>query len=429
MRKIFIAVFLLLTLNVASSQNFEERIETSDRDILHFRKGANPKTWIARGNLFYDIANKPISNLMAGMSETSYKIAIQGETVIETVETIDKKTYKVHTLSNKKTYLASGMLMFWDVLKYEIPDPMRKSYWAYQKAKILDRNGKNSKRIANGLDLLATLSKNEAFNKYYVGKLSESVELFELSIDCSSDNLIGRVDSLGYYFAGVISSNIGKDEIAEKYLRKAINTGYTENGDAYAYLGKTLINLERTKEAKEILERGFEENPDNQQLIFSLINTYMALGEDAKDIIPLIKKAQKAEPDNPGLYTVEGQLYEKTDDLKTAVECFKKSVEIAPDYFYGYSALGLLHFNSGAKYIEQAVTEKDNLGYEKLLNLADEQLNLALPFLEKAFDLAKTDTTLAQPVIQALRDINSRFRYKNDTFKENAEKYSKLLEK
>ncbi|MDR0726152.1 MAG: tetratricopeptide repeat protein, partial [Prevotellaceae bacterium] len=193
--------------------------------------------------------------------------------------------------------------------------------------------------------------------------------------------------------------------------------------------GKTLANLERTNEAREVLEKGFVENPDNQQLIFSLINTYMALGEDARDILPLIKKAQQAEPDNPGLYTVEGQLYEKTEDLKTAIECFKQSIEIAPDYFYGYSALGLLYFNSGAEYIEQAVAEKDNLKYEKLLNLADEQLNLALPFLEKAFDLAKDDTTLAQPVIQALRDINLRFRYKNDTFKENAEKYSKLLEK
>jgi tetratricopeptide (TPR) repeat protein len=429
MRKLLIAVFLLLNLSVASSQKFEKRIAASDRDILQIRKGANPKTWIARGELFYDIANEPVLNLMAGMRENAYKVAIQGEAVTETVETIDGKTYKVHTLSNKKTYLASGMLMFWDVLKYECPDPMRKSYGAYQRAKILDRKGKHSKKIAVGLDLLATLSKSEAFNKYYAGKLSESVELFKLSIDCSSDGLVGKTDSLGYYFVGVISSDTGQDSVAEKYLRKAISLGYTENGDAYAYLGKTLVNLERTNEAREILEKGFAENPDNQQLIFSLINTYMALGKDPKDILPLIKKAQKAEPDNPGLYTVEGQLYEKTGDLQTAVECFKQSVEIAPEYFYGYSALGLLHFNSGAGYIEQAVAEKDNREYERLLNLADEQINLALPFLEKAFALARDDAALARPVIQALRDINFRFRYKNDTFKENAEKYSKLLEK
>ncbi|MDR1340605.1 MAG: tetratricopeptide repeat protein [Prevotellaceae bacterium] len=427
MKKFLIAAFLIVYVNIAFPQKFEKRIASSNSDIENLKKGSNSRTWIARGKLFYEIANEPVLNLMAGMSESAYKVVIQGEAVSEATETIDGKTYKVHTLSNKKAYLASEMLMFWDVLKYEIPDPMRKSYEAYQRAKILDRNGKNSKKIAEGLDLLATLSKSTAFNKYYAGKLPESAELFKLSIDCSSDPLVGEVDSLAYYFVGVISSDIGRDSIAEQYLRRAISLGYTEKGDAYAYLGKTLTNLERANEAREVLEKGFSLNPDNQQLIFSLINSYMAQGKDPKDIVPLIKKAQKAEPDNPGLYTVEGQLYEKTDDLETAVECFKKAVDIDPNYFYGYSALGLLYFNSGAKYTEQAVVEKDNTEYERLLNLSDNQLVMALPFLEKAFDLSKDNMTLAKPVIQALKDINFRFRYKGDSFKENAEKYSKLL--
>jgi tetratricopeptide (TPR) repeat protein len=427
MKKLFIAIFILLNVNIALSQEFEKRIAASDRDIAHIKKGANPKTWIARGKLFYDVACDPVLNLMAGMSESSYKIAIQDETVVETVETIDNKSYKVHTLSDKKMYLSSEMLMFWDVLKYKVLDPMRKSYESYQRAKILDRNGKKSKTIANGLDLLATLSKSEAFNKYYAGKFAESVELFILSIDCSSDPLIRKVDSAGYYFVGVIASNIDKDSIAEKYLRKAISLNYTEKGDAYAYLGKTLMNLERPNESKEVLEKGFAVNPDNQQIIFSLINNYMISGKDPREILPLIKKAQMSEPNNPGLYTVEGQLHERTDDLETAIECFNKSVTVDPNYFYGYSALGLLHFNLGAKYTEQAVVEKNNAEYERLLNLADTQLKQALPFLEKALDLANDNISLAQPVIQALRDINFRFRYENETFKANAEKYSKLL--
>jgi tetratricopeptide (TPR) repeat protein len=429
MKRILIAVFLIGYINIAFSQKFVKGIASSDRDIENMKKGANPKTWIARGKLFYEIANDPVSNLMAGMSESAYKIAIQGESVTESMETIGRKTYKVHTLSNKKLYLASETLMFWDVIKYEASDPIRKSYEAYQRAKILDKGGKNSKKIADGLNLLATLSKSEAFNKYYAGKLHESVELFRLSIDCSSDPLVGKIDSLGYYFVGVISSDIGKDSIAEKYLRKAVSLNYIEKGDAYAYLGKTLTNLERTNEAREILEKGFARNPDNQQLIFSLINNYMAEGKDPKEIIPLIKKAQKVEPNNPGLYTVEGQLYERIDDFKTAVQCFKEAIDVDSTYFYAYSALGILYFNLGAMYTEQAVIEKDNVEYERLLDLADEQLVLALPFLEKAFDLSKDNITLALPVIQALRDINDRFRYKGDSFQNDAEKYSKLLEK
>jgi tetratricopeptide (TPR) repeat protein len=429
MKKLFVAIFLTLTINVTFAQKFDKKIAASDRDVANIKKGASPKTWIARGKLFYDIANDPVANLMAGMSESDYKIAVQGESVTEAQETIDMKTYKVHTLSNKKAYIASGILMFWDVLKYDVPNPMRKSYDAYQRAKALDRNGRYAKKTKAGLNLLATLSKSEAFNKYYAGKLPEAVELFRLSLDCSSDPLVGKVDSLGYYFVGVIASDTGMDSIAEHYLRKAISLGYTEKGDAYAYLGKALTNLIRINEAREFLEMGFAKYPDNQQLIFSLINNYMATGKDPKEIIPLIKKAQKAEPDNPGLYTVEGQLHEKTGNLEMAVECFKQSFVVDSSYFYGYSALGLLYFNLGARYTEQAITEKDNAEYERLLNLSDEQLVTALPFLEKAFELSQDNITLAQPVIQALRDINFRFRYKGDSYKENVEKYSKLLAK
>jgi tetratricopeptide (TPR) repeat protein len=427
MKKLLIAILLLIIVNGAHSQKFEKKIASSDKNIADLKKGANPKTWISRGELFYEIANEPISNLMIGMSENSYKVAVQGEEFTDAREIIDKKEYKVHTFPNKKIYLTSGILMFWDILKYETPNPMQKSYEAFMRAKILDTEGKNSKKIISCLDMLAALSKSEAFNKYYLGKFPESIDLFKLSINCSSDPLIRKVDSLGYYFVGVISSDLGNDSIAEKYLRKAIEIGYIDNGNAYAYLGKVLTNLKRINESREILEKGFAKTPDNQQIIFSLINNYMSLGKNPHEIIPLIKKAQKSEPANPGLYTVEGQLYEKTGDLDTAVQCFKKSVELVPDYFYGYSCLGLLYFNAGAKYTEQAVAEKDNAEYERLLTLSDEQLKLALPFLEKAFDLAKGDNILAQPIIQALKDINFRFRYENDTYKENVEKYSKLL--
>jgi tetratricopeptide (TPR) repeat protein len=427
MKKILIAIFLLINVNIAVSQGFAKRIAASDRDIAHVKKGANPKTWITRGELFYYIANEPVSNLMAGMNESDYIVAIQGETVSETVESIDKKSYKVHIFPNKKTYLASGMLMFWDVHKYVVPNPMQKSYEAYQRAKILDKKGKNSKKIATGLDLLATLSKSEAFNKYYAGKLTEAVDLFKLSIDCLEDSLIKKVDVPGYYFVGVISLETGQDSIAEKYLRKAIALDYTEKGDAYAYLGKALANLYRANEAREIMEKGFAENPDNQQLLFLLINEYMVSDIDPRTILPLIRKAQKLDPTNPGLYTVEGQLYEKTNNHEMAIECFKQSIEVDSNYFYGYSALGLLHFNLGAKYTEQAVLEKNNEEYKRLLYLADEQLKKALPFLEKALDLAKDNMSLARPVIKALKDVNIRFRHENEMFKKNAEKYSKLL--
>jgi hypothetical protein len=82
-----------------------------------------------------------------------------------------------------------------------------------------------------------------------------------------------------------------------------------------------------------------------------------------------------------------------------------------------------MYFNIGAKYSEQAVNEKDQKEYERLDAIANTELKKALPYLEKAFELRSDESS----TIQALKEINFRFRMENDTYKQNAEKFDKLL--
>ncbi|MDR1896473.1 MAG: hypothetical protein LBR10_06755 [Prevotellaceae bacterium] len=430
MKKLLIAVFLLtgVCTNVTFSQKFEKKIAASDKSIADPKKGANPKTWISRGELFYEIANAPTSDLVVGMDEATYNtvMATSGidEKVTATTEKIGEETFTVHNFSDKKIYFTKGIIMFWDIFKYEVTDPFQKSYESYAKAKSLDTENKNSKKLSVNMKQLATFAKSEAFNKYHLNKYAEAVTLFKLALDCFSDPLVNEVDSLLYYFTGVIAGEIEDYATAEKYLRKAIEIGYTENGDAYASLGKALTAAGKSDEGRAVLEKGITVNPENQQLIFNLINNYMATGKDPKDIIPLIDKAIEKEPNNASLYSVEGQLYDKIGDAENAAKYFKKAIEIDSTYFFGYYGLGILYFNTGAKYSEQATNEKDNTEYERLLKLSDEQLKLALPYLEKSFQLNSSEKS----ILQALKDINFRFRNENDTYKQNAEKYTKLLE-
>jgi tetratricopeptide (TPR) repeat protein len=299
---------------------------------------------------------------------------------------------------------------------------MKKSYEAYAKAKGLDTGGKNAKKLKENFTLLATLSKSEAFNKFNLNRYPEAVEYFALAIDCSAE--AGEIDTLSIYYAGVLAIEAKNHALAEKYLRKAIEAGYIEKGDTYAYLAEALKELGKVEEARAILEKGFGENPENQQLIIALINNYMSSGIDPKDIIPLITKALENVQTNINLYIVEGDLRERLNDVEGADKCYNKAMEINPNDFFGYYKLGLLYFNIGAKYSEQAVNEKDNKEYERLLALADSELKKSLPFLEKAFELNPKEIS----TIQALKEINFRFRMENDTFKQNAEKFTKLLE-
>jgi tetratricopeptide (TPR) repeat protein len=425
MKRLLIVALLLLSVNVAFSQKYDKKIAASDKNTEDPKKGINPKTWISRGELFYEIATAPAESLSSGMSEETYNLILGQDVVAKATvqsETMNNKPYTVHIFDDKKVYIENAVIQFWDVLKYETPNPMQKSYEAYIKAKSLDAGGKNAKKLKENFTLLATLSKTEAFNKFNLSKFPESVELFSLSIDCSAE--AGEIDTLSIYYAGVLSIEAKNYALAEKYLKQAIATGYIEKGDTYAYLAEAMKELGKADEARAILEKGFNGNPENQQLIIALINNYMSTGKDPKDIIPLITKAQEKEPTNINLYIVEGDLRERLNDIEGADKCYKKAMEINSNDFFGYYKLGLLYFNIGAKYSEQAVNEKDNKEYERLLALADAELKRALPFLEKAFELNTTEIS----TIQALKEINFRFRMENDTYKQNAEKYTKLLE-
>jgi len=422
MKKFLISTLLLLSVSVAFSQKFDKKIASSDKSIADAKKGINPKTWISRGELFYEIANTPAGSLMAGMDEESFKLVMVGTTPTVSEETVTEKVYTVHTFDDKKVYFQAGVIAFWEVLKYESVDPLKQAYEAFMKAKSLDENGKNSKKLNEQFTRLAALAKSDAFNKFSLNKYAESVNLFALSIDCSSET--GVIDSLSNYYAGVIAMEAKDYPKAEKYLRKAVEIGYIENGDAYAHFADALRETGKVDEARAILEKGIVTNPGNQTIIFGLINNYMTSGKDPKDIIPLIKQAQEKEADNVNLYIVEGDLYEKLNDPENTVKSYNKAIEVGPENFFGYYKLGIYHYNTGAKYTEQAVAEKDNKESDRLFVIADKSLKESLPFLEKAYELNPDEIS----TIQALKEINFRFRTENDTFKQNAEKYSKLLE-
>jgi tetratricopeptide (TPR) repeat protein len=425
MKRLLIAVLLFLSVNVAFSQKFDKKIAASDKNIEDSKKGVNPKTWISRGELFYDIAVAPTESLSSGMSEEAYLLIMSGDpdAVAEAQpETLNGKQYSVRTFNDKKVYIENAVIQFWDVLKYETPNPIRKSYDAYVKAKSLDADGKNVKKLKEDLNMLAGLTRSEAFNKFNLGKYSEAVDLFALTVDCMSD--AGEIDSLSIYYAGVLAIEAKNYTVAEQYLKKALQINYIENGDTYSYLSEALKELGKIDEAREILEKGIVGNPENQQLIISLINIYMFSGKDPKEIIPLINKAQEKEPENLNLYIVEGDLLEKLNDTEGAAKCYKKAMEVNANDFFGYYKLGLLYYNIGAKYSELAVNEKDNKEYERLLELADSELKKALPFLDRAYELQPTEIS----TVQALKEINFRFRMENDTYKQNAEKFTKLLE-
>jgi tetratricopeptide (TPR) repeat protein len=426
MKRLLIAVLLLLSVNAAFAQKYEKKIAASDKSIGDPKKGINPKTWISRGELFYEIAVAPVEFLSVGMNEESYNLVMSGledVTAKATRETVGDKKYLVHIFDDKKVYFDKSIIQFWDILKYEAPNPWQTSYEAFIKAKNLDTKGKSAKKLKECFNSVALRVREEAFNKYHLGKYADAVELLSITINCSDE--IGEADTASIYAAGIIAVITKNYTAAEKYLRRAIELGYVEGGETYASLAEALTGLEKNDESREILEKGIVLHPDNQRLIVALINSYMSAKKDPKEIIPLINKAQEKDPGNITLYVVEGNLHERLNDKENARKCYVKALEVDPGNYLGHYHVGIFHYNTGAKYNEQAIAERDEKESQRLLNLAEEELKKSLPFLEKAFELKPEEVS----TIQALKEINFRFRMENDTYEKNAKKYTELLKK
>lgn len=429
MKKLFLAVVLLISTQAAFSQAFSKKIESSDNSIQDPKKMEQPKTWIARAQLFQDIAEAPIKGLWAGMSEMEYNLlsAELGKATSTATETIGGQQYDVKVYDDKKVFFdVNKVVAFWDITSYATPNPLKKAYEAYEQAIKLDVDKKNSKKIAAGLERLSGQAKNQGSNDFQMGRMKEALDNFALSLDCSSDPLIGKSDSVILYYAGVIASDLKEYDKAEKYFRKAIEINYVKDGDVFSHLGQILLNEQKQEDALKVLQEGLTKHPENQDIIISLINAYMTVGRDPKEILPLLHQAQKAQPQNASLYFAEAQLYEKTNDMAKAAEFYTKSTEIDAKYFYGYYALGILLFNQGVKFQDDAngVDLSNNAEYERLMALSNEYFEKALnPFL-KAYELNKTEKS----VLQALKDIYFRFRSKSPEFEANATKFKELYD-
>ena len=136
-----------------------------------------------------------------------------------------------------------------------------------------------------------------------------------------------------------------------------------ESEDQYEELilaGEALLReAGRLAEAKEMLDRAMDEQPENPRFLYQrgLITATMGrLEEHEQDMRRLIQ----IEPDNPHAYNALGYtLADKTDRLDEALELISRALELRPDDPFILDSIGWVHFRLGnheqaINYLQQA---------------------------------------------------------------------------
>jgi tetratricopeptide (TPR) repeat protein len=109
--------------------------------------------------------------------------------------------------------------------------------------------------------------------------------------------------------------------------------------DIYAHLG-------RTGEAIKIFGAAVQKNPENERYCLSLAMTHLRAGNSSAAEETLLKGLNRL-PNSGELCWGMGILSALKGEAEIAEKFLRKSVDLAPEWLGGYSALGLLYFQTG----------------------------------------------------------------------------------
>jgi tetratricopeptide (TPR) repeat protein len=425
-KSLFILVLFAATqLMAQDATKLLSKVAKSDEEIQNPKKALQAKTWISRAELFVSIWSDPVKNVMPGMSNRDVRLVLAAEKVKESVPVeIEGTHYDVDVYDNKKLYYDDkGVLLFWEAI-YPIKGMLFTALKAYEEAISLDTKGANAKKITAGLEDLQVKFQTDAYAAYNLHNYPEALSNFEGSLACSGNPLIGKMDTVVVYYAGLIARMAGDNLKALQYFEKSIELGYTLDGDLYAAQAEILQAAGDTATSVQVLTEGLAKHPTNQSVIIGLINTFMQQGDDPKKILPFIEQAQQNDPDNSSLYYAQGVVYEQMNDFDNAIAAYKQSLEKDADNFFSNYALGAYFFNKAVQLQNEAAMEPDDKKYAIMIKEVDTYFDLSLPYLEHAYDLKNSEVA----VLESLKSLYFRMRERSPEMQQKYEDFNEKLQ-
>jgi tetratricopeptide (TPR) repeat protein len=395
MKRIIIASILLAVVCSVNSQELatptlsysglEKKLNKSNEAINDAKDKEKAATWFSRGEIFLDIHEVNIEFLRLGMPSSESQLYMKSPNEIKTVEE-DGRTYEHHIYDRVTLIYENDFLK--DFIETEVlhPDPLPMALEAFKEALRLDEKGKLTKKVYDQLESMKRMAEADAIRHFITNGYDKALGKFELIIEASNTEAYENyIDSVIIYNAALAAKNSGDHEKAAKYFEQSVEIGYG-GSDAYYLLKNEYIALEDSAKALDVLQKGYQMYPDTSLILFELVNYYLSVG-DADAGMKFLTLAQEQESGNPSIYFAKGTLYERMGEKEKAMEAYKESLEVDPEFFNSWFNIGALHFNNAVELFDIANTKEDLDEYNAAKATADEELKKAIDPMEKAYEL------------------------------------------
>lgn len=433
MKKIMVIIALAASVMTASAQKSQETIvkaiSKAQADSENPKKCEKVGTWIALAKAHMDAYNAPQLNGWIGAGAQELSLVMSDIKPLETTsETYGSSQFKVVVYSTCKYYFnQNGALEMIVTTKDYEDDALGKALNAFAHAATVDPKGTKTKDILDGIKQIVEKYRNEAIQYYTLGDYEKSSENFLKVVKASETSPLCLIDTMAVYNAGFTAFLAEDWETAKNQMIKSIDLGYTQNGDAYAKLSTAYKNLGNTELAEKALEDGLQACPTSQAILIGLINLYIENKTDPQKLFSILEVAKQNEPENAGLYYVEGNTRKQLGQIEEAVAAYDKCLQVNPNYEYGEIGKGQLYCAEGDKYGQLAQEEMNDAKYNELLDKCAENYKHAIVAFEKAFEISKSES-IKQSIAEYLKQLYFKFRNESPEYQAGYEKYSSYVQ-
>lgn len=427
MKKLFISLAVVLMcvaqLNAQSKEAQKALKDLAKAKELVAKKGNKAESWLKLGDAYRNCYEAPINGLSINANELQTKILLKDQTILSSEQKeVGKAVMVVNTYADKELYFDQmGNLRAWKILKPTIEeDALQEALKAYTKASEMNISKRD---LEQSVKLVSNDYWNMAMSANILNDFKGATDGFENTYRVS--RLIGMVDTASLSYAAIMATLSKQYQRAVDLSTECINLGY-EDGNLYAMLAENYKELGQADKAKEYLEKGFIKFPNSQEILVSLINSYLDSKESPEKILDLVHSAQANEPNNASLYYSEGNIYRELKQFDKAIELFRKASEVDPKYFYAPYAEGDTYYSMALDLQDKASNEMDNDKYNKLNDELTECLKKAINPFTKAFEITE-DPELKVICAEYLRNIFFRFQSDSPEYASLYEKYNNYL--
>lgn len=312
----------------------------------------------------------------------------------------DPKTWKY------KGDIMMGMATAEDVeVRTMVESPLLEGAAAWKKAIELDEKEKYTTGIKQMIPVARAQAINGGVEMFNSQKYKEAYQAFYTSAVLT--DVLGQVDSLAYFNAGVAADRAEMYDEAIEMYKKCAEINYSNDpsispSNNYLLLADVYEKKGDTEGYLNILKEGRAKYPKDQNILLKELNYYLSnqkFAEAKENLNAAIANDGK----NEILHFALGTVHENLKEGEKAKAAYQKAVEIKPDYFDAQYNLGAYIFNEGVEFFNKANEldfRKESDKIAELEKKAKAKFAEAVPVLEKAHEINPNDSATMASLMQ-----------------------------